>query len=133
MNENNDNEYVSFDDQREPKQNNDRYNSDAPRADLGMNTMGTNNQNGGIVPNGMGVASLVLGIIGLVLFFCGGFIVALIGLGLGIAQLVIFSNNKDKSQEGRGIALAGVIISAIAIFGGIGLNILFWLSGVYGL
>lgn len=64
----------------------------------------------------MGVASLVLGIVSIVLGFipfCGAiaFIPAVIGLILGIVDAV----KKSKSQEPKGMAIAGIILSAIAI------------------
>ncbi len=68
------------------------------------------------VPNGMGIASLVLGILGLVTSICYiGFLLALLAMILGIAQLVVFGKNKDKSQEGKGMAIAGVILSALTL------------------
>lgn len=64
----------------------------------------------------MGVASLVLGIISIVfgfIPFCGAiaFIPALVGLILGIVDAV----KKSKSQQPKGMAIAGIILSAIAI------------------
>lgn len=56
---------------------------------------------------GLAVASLVLGIIGLVCCCCGlGYIAAPIALILGIISLV-------KGFGGKGMAIAGVILSAI--------------------
>ena len=64
----------------------------------------------------MGVASLVLGIIGLLLSFIPvvgffGVVLAIIGLVLGIVDLV----KKKKAEEKYGKALAGIICSGIAI------------------
>lgn len=64
----------------------------------------------------MGVASLVLGIVSIIIGFipfCGAiaFIPAVIGLILGIVDAV----KKSKSQESKGMAIAGIILSAIAI------------------
>lgn len=64
----------------------------------------------------MGVASLVLGIVSIIIGFipfCGAiaFIPAVIGLILGIVDAV----KKSKSQEPKGMAIAGIILSAIAI------------------
>lgn len=63
----------------------------------------------------MDVASMVLGIISLVFsFFCGfiSLITAPVGLILGIIDLV-----KKKAQEkSKGMAIAGVVMCAIAIF-----------------
>jgi hypothetical protein len=52
--------------------------------------------------NGMAIASLILGICG---FFC---VTPLIGLGLGIGALVQTSKTR---QAGRGMAIAGIILS----------------------
>lgn len=65
----------------------------------------------------MGVASLVLGIISLVLgwipFLCFFiFILAVIGLVLGIVDTIKKNKTNDKR---RGISIAGLIVSAIAI------------------
>lgn len=65
----------------------------------------------------MGVASLVLGILSLITgwipFVCFfAFILAVIGLILGIVDTVKKSKANDKR---RGISIAGVIISAVAI------------------
>lgn len=64
----------------------------------------------------MGVASLVLGIVSLVfgfIPFCGiiAIIPAFIGLILGIVDAV----KKSKSQEPKGMAIAGIVLSVIAI------------------
>lgn len=58
--------------------------------------------------SGMAVTSLVLGILGL--FTCG--LTALFGLIFGIISLVKIKDNKD-TLKGDGIALAGIIVSAI--------------------
>lgn len=65
----------------------------------------------------MGIASLVLGIISLVLgwipFVCFFvFILAVIGLVLGIVDTIKKNKTEDKK---RGISIAGLIISAISI------------------
>jgi prepilin-type processing-associated H-X9-DG protein len=56
----------------------------------------------------MAVTSLVLGILGL--FTCG--LTALFGLIFGIISLVKIKNNKE-TLKGDGIALAGIIVSAL--------------------
>jgi len=71
----------------------------------------------------MDIASLVLGIVSLILGFipfCGSiaFIPAVVGLILGIVSLV----QKSKTQSPKGMAIAGIILNALAI-----LIILFWL------
>ena len=58
----------------------------------------------------MAIASLVLGICG---FFC---VTPFIGLGLGIAALVQTSKTR---QPGRGMAIAGVILSVAWILLGV--------------
>lgn len=72
--------------------------------------------------NGMAIASLVLGICG---FFC---VTPFVGLGLGIAAL---SRIKKTGQSGRGMAIAGIILSSawialivlVAVTGNFHLNI----------
>lgn len=64
----------------------------------------------GMVPkqgtNGMAIASLVLGICGL---FC---VTPLVGLPLGLAAL---SKIKQTGQSGRGLAIAGIVLSSVWI------------------
>ena len=55
--------------------------------------------------NGLAIASLVLA------FFC-----SLAGLVCGIVAL---NQIRDRPQEGRGLAIAGIVISCISIVGGI--------------
>ncbi len=64
----------------------------------------------------MGVASLILGIVSIIMSFipcCNyfAFLPALVGLGLGIAELV----KKGKEGEGKGMGIAGIILNIIAI------------------
>lgn len=64
----------------------------------------------------MGVAALVLGIISIIIGFipfCGAiaFVPAIIGLILGIVDIV----KKSKSKEPKGIAIAGTVLSTIAV------------------
>ena len=64
----------------------------------------------------MRVAALVLGIVSIILGFvplCGviAVIPAIIGLILGIVDAV----KKSKSNEPKGMAIAGIILSALAI------------------
>lgn len=64
----------------------------------------------------MGVAALVLGIVSIIFAwipFCGtiAFIPAIIGLILGIIDTV----QKSKKGEKKGVSIAGIILSAIAI------------------
>lgn len=64
----------------------------------------------------MGIASLVLGIIGILtswIPFIGlvSFILVVIGLVLGIIDL----HNKTKANEKRGVSIAGVVVNAVGI------------------
>jgi hypothetical protein len=77
----------------------------------------------------MGVASMVIGIIAVVIGFipfCGAWAVvpAIIGLGLGIADLVV----KTRRGDSRGMAIAGVVLNPVAIVVIVGWYFLF----VYG-
>ena len=70
--------------------------------------------------NGLGVAALVLGIVGLLGCWVPivGALVALVGLVLGIVAL----SKSRKAQRSNGLAVAGVIISGIALLAGIALS-----------
>lgn len=64
----------------------------------------------------MGIAALILGIISFILSFipiCGliGLVPAIIGLILGIVEVV----KKSKTKEPKGLGIAGIILTAIAI------------------
>ena len=64
----------------------------------------------------MGVAALILGIISIIIGFiplCGAiaFLPAVIGLILGIIDTVL----KSKKGEKKGMSIAGIILSALAI------------------
>ncbi len=70
----------------------------------------------------MGVASLVLGILSLIIGFvpfCGAIALlpAIIGLILGIVDVVL----KSKKGEPKGMGIAGIVLSAISI-----VVIVFW-------
>lgn len=70
----------------------------------------------------MGVASLVLGILSLIVGFvpfCGAIALlpAIIGLILGIVDVVL----KSKKGEPKGMGVAGIVLSAISI-----VIIVFW-------
>lgn len=74
----------------------------------------------------MGVASLVIGIIALILGFvplCGiiALVPAIIGLILGIVDAV----RKSKTSEKKGMAIAGIVLCAISIVVIIGYYVLF--------
>lgn len=64
----------------------------------------------------MGIAALILGIISIIIGFiplCGSiaFIPAVVGLILGIVDTV----QKSKKDEKKGISIAGIVLSALAI------------------
>ncbi len=64
----------------------------------------------------MGIAALILGIVAFILSFiplCGiiGIVPAIIGLILGIVEVV----KKSKSGEPKGLGIAGIILTSIAI------------------
>ena len=71
--------------------------------------------------NGFGIASLVFGIVG-ILTICGcgiGFFFGLIGVIFGILGLTVLK------RSGKGLAIAGVIVSGIALIFGTGWMILY--------
>ena len=64
----------------------------------------------------MGIATLILGIISFILSFipiCGlvGLLPAIIGLILGIVEVV----KKSKAGEPKGLGIAGIILTSIAL------------------
>jgi hypothetical protein len=64
----------------------------------------------------MGVASMVIGIVALLVGFipfCGAWAVlpAVVGIALGIAELIV----KTKRNEGKGMAIAGLVLNPLAI------------------
>lgn len=80
---------------------------------------------------GGAIASLVLGIVGIVLtFFSGGIcaivvpITSIIGIVLGVKARGTIKKN-PREFKGGGMAMAGIIINAILLVLGI-LGILFW-------
>ena len=75
--------------------------------------------------SGQATASMVLGIVALVLFLCWflSIVLALVGLPLGLVAL----NKINKGQaapDGRGMALAGVILSGISLVLSVGFAVL---------
>ena len=62
------------------------------------------------------VVSLVLGVIGVILWFFG--FSTIISMILGIVGLIFASNSKKEGYEG-GIRTAGFILSLIALIGGV--------------
>lgn len=71
----------------------------------------------------MGIASMVIGIIAVILAFipCPTaillFVPVLVGLVLGIVDVVL----KSKKQKPKGCGIAGIVMNAIAL-----INIIFW-------
>src|SRR3989344_8381250 len=63
----------------------------------------------------MAIASLVLGIFAILLGWVPilGWMIVALALGLGIAALVKIS--KDKTYKGQGMAIAGIVLSAISL------------------
>ena len=66
----------------------------------------------------MGVASLVLGIISIIICFipfCGAiaFVPAIVGLILGIVAIAQSSKSEEKKSQ-KGMGIAGTVLSAIA-------------------
>jgi hypothetical protein len=69
---------------------------------------------GGKPTSGMAVASLVCGLVGMVSFFCWPLaITSLVGLVLGILGLV--ATGKEGPRAGRGLAIAGTIVSLVSV------------------
>lgn len=98
-----------------PQYNN---NTSAPKSEW-YSSANANTNNGGLQEqstNGMSIASLVLGIIGVIFSCCYG-----TGIIFGAISLIlgIISTNKIKNSEGRekgkGLALAGIILAAFAL------------------
>ena len=58
----------------------------------------------------LAIASLVLGIIGLITCCCYGGIIGIVGLVLGVMVLVL-------KKDGKNIAIAGIIVSVLSILG----------------
>lgn len=75
--------------------------------------------------NGLGVASLVLGILslpGIFLFGIGGIVLGLIGLILGVLGL---GRARRGEANNRGTAIAGAVLSALGLL--LGIAVLSWL------
>ncbi|MCD7824139.1 MAG: zinc-ribbon domain-containing protein [Oscillospiraceae bacterium] len=109
------NEYVVQDE--EPKnQNNGGY-----RQNPQMNDMLCSD-------NGLAIASMVTGICSLVLSCCAStlsFILALVSCALGIYVLI-------KHKGGRGMAIAGITCSAVAIFAAVLVTVAYGFMSMFG-
>jgi hypothetical protein len=71
--------------------------------------------------NGLAVAGLVLGILGLVFCFVPffGWVLAILGIIFGAVGL----NKANKVGRGKGLAIAGLICGAIGLIAGVGIFI----------
>jgi len=67
--------------------------------------------------NGMAIAALVLGLSGLVLFFTCGFGILLCVLGIVFGFIGL--SKAKQIGKGKGMSLAGIILGAVGIIGGI--------------
>lgn len=76
---------------------------------------------------GLATASMVLGILALVMFWCWfiGIVFALISLPLGVVAVTRISKGA-ASPDGKGMAVAGLICSSIALVGSIGFLVLIY-------
>ncbi|GAA3409626.1 DUF4190 domain-containing protein [Streptosporangium vulgare] len=72
--------------------------------------------------NGMAVAALIMGIAGL--FICG--LTSIVGVVLGHISL---GQIKRTGEEGRGMAIAGLVLSYFGVLCWVGLALLVWLIG----
>jgi hypothetical protein len=105
----------------DPQQNAQNYNYSAQQA--GFSEPNINNYNqapyqAAPKTSGLAIASLVLGLVGIVSSLCYGFgvIPAIVGIILGIVGLIKI-NKSDAG--GKRLAIAGIIISFVAIVVGI--------------
>lgn len=73
--------------------------------------------------NGMAVAALIMGIAGL--FICG--LTSIVGVVLGHISL---GQIKRTGEEGRGMAIAGLVLSYFGVLCWVGVALLIWLIGV---
>ena len=89
-------------------------------------------QQGPVPGKGLGIASLVLGIVGMVTFwFFGlGAVFGLVGLVLGIVGLVKIRRSRRDSPA---LAIVGIVLSALALIGGVLMaGVMFWALGTVG-
>ena len=78
---------------------------------------------------GLGIASLVLGILGILTFWFAGLggVLGLVGLILGIIGVVKIRKSRRGSPA---LAVVGIVLSALALLGGILMAVLFaWVFG----
>ena len=94
---------------------------------------GYDDYNQGPVPGkGLAIASLVLGIVGILTFWFAGLggLLGLVGLVLGIIGLVKIRKSKRDSPA---LAIVGIVLSALALIGGAFIAaVTFWAVGLVG-
>lgn len=64
--------------------------------------------------NGLAIAALVLGIIGLLLCW-----IPFLGLGLGVVAIILGLLGLRRRPAGKGMSIAGLVLGALAVVGGI--------------
>ncbi|MCD7784223.1 MAG: zinc-ribbon domain-containing protein [Oscillospiraceae bacterium] len=111
------NEYVVQDEENENQGNNNGgYRQNRPY----NNTFGEG--------NGLAIASMVTGICSLVLSCCAttlSFVLALVSIALGIYGII-------KHKGSRGMAIAGIACSAVALLASVVISILYGLFALFG-
>ena len=78
----------------------------------------------GVRTNGLSIAALVCGLAQFLLWFfllVPGFIAALLALGFGLGGL---AQIRARAEAGRGMAIAGIVLGALGVLGGIAWAIL---------
>jgi uncharacterized membrane protein YkgB len=105
----------------DPQQNAQNYSYNTPPSGYGDPNINNYNQapyQAAPKNNGLAIASLVLGIVGVVFCWCYGFgvLTGIVGLILGIVGM---KQIKKTGAKGRGLALTGIITSGVAIVAGI--------------
>lgn len=84
--------------------------------------------------NGLAVASLICGCVGFLGTFCcltvpfAGSVVPLAGIVLGLVALSQLKAN--PGQEGKGMAIAGIVLSAVGMLISVGMTILVLAGGI---
>ena len=78
----------------------------------------------GVRTNGLSIAALVCGLTQFLLWFfllVPGFIAAVLALGFGLGGL---AQIRARAEGGRGMAIAGIVLGALGVLGGIAWAIL---------
>jgi hypothetical protein len=63
----------------------------------------------------LAIAGLIVGIASVLDFLALGWILSPIGVGINIAGLVVTRKNTAKPRTGRGLAIAGLVVSGIGV------------------